>query len=102
MNYRSLATNGLGKRSKLKRFKMIKLKKEINKSAVMRELRKEADKMYENSWEREYAIEKFMEGAESLFNLLRLPVVSNSSKTKTNKKEPTILYNEWCKKLKDL
>ena len=42
----------------------------VNPIAVMRELRKEADKMYENSWEREYAIEKFMEGAESLFNLL--------------------------------
>lgn len=81
---------------------MIKLKKEVNKSAVMRELRKEAEKKYENSWEREYAIEKFMEGAESLFNLLRLPVVSNSSKTKANKNEPTTPYSEWCKKLKDL
>ena len=81
---------------------MIKLKTEVNKSAVMRELRKEADKMYENSWEREYAIKKFMEGAESLFNLLRLPVVSNSSKTKANKNEQTTPYSEWCKKLKDL
>jgi len=81
---------------------MIKLKKEVNKSSVMRELRKEADKMYGNSLERDYAIEKFMEGAESLFNLLRLPVVSNSSKTKANKKEPTTPYSEWCKKLKDI
>ena len=81
---------------------MIKLKKEVNKSAVMRELRKKANKMYENSWEHEHAIEKFMEGAECLFNLLRLPVVSNSNKTKTNKNEPTIPYSEWCKKLKDL
>jgi hypothetical protein len=81
---------------------MIKLKKEVNKSAIMRELRKKAVKMYENSSEREYAIEKFMEGAESLFNLLRLPVVSNSSKTKANKKEPTTPYSEWCKKLKDI
>ena len=81
---------------------MIKLRKEVNKSAIMRELRKEADKMYENSWEREYEIEKFMEGAESLFNLLRLPVVSNSSKTKANKKKPTTPYSEWCKKLKDI
>jgi hypothetical protein len=74
-----IVPNGLGKRSKLKIFEMIKLKKEVNKSAIMRELRKEADKMYENSWEREYAIEKFMEGAESLFNLLRLPVVVGQS-----------------------
>jgi len=80
---------------------MIKLKSKVNKSQIMRELRKEADKIYENSWEREYAIEKFMEGAESLFNLLRLPVVSSSSKTKPNKKEPTTPYSEWCKKLKD-
>jgi aryl-phospho-beta-D-glucosidase BglC (GH1 family) len=98
----AIYANGLGKRSKLKRFEMIKLKKEVNKSAIMRELRKEAEKMYENSWEREYTIEKFMEGAESLFNLLRLPVVGNSSKNKTNKKEPTTPYSEWCKKLKDV
>lgn len=81
---------------------MIKLKKEVNKSAIMRELRKEADKIYENSSEREYAIEEFMKGAEYLFNLLRLPVVSNSSKTKANKKEPTTPYSEWCKKLNDI
>ena len=97
-----MSDSGLGERCKLKGFEMIKLKKEVNKSAIMRELRKEADKMYENSSEREYAIEKFMEGAESLFNLLRLPVVSNSSKTKTNKKEPTTPYSEWCKKLKNI
>ena len=29
-------------------------------------------------------------------------IVSNSSKTKTNKNEPTTPYSEWCKKLKDL
>ena len=57
---------------------MIKLKKEVNKSAIMRELRKEADKMYANSWESEYAKEKFMEGAERLFNLLCLPVFIKS------------------------
>ena len=33
---------------------------------------------------------------------LNIAVVSNSSKTKVNKKEPTTPYSEWCKKLKDL
>jgi hypothetical protein len=52
---------------------MIKLKNEINKSATMRELRKEAEKMYEHSFMCDERIEDFMFGAETLFNLLRLP-----------------------------
>ena len=54
---------------------MIKLKNEINKSATMRELRKEAEKGYEHSWQPELQVEAFMKGAEALLNLLHLPRV---------------------------
>ena len=57
---------------------MIKLKNEINKSATMRELRKEAEKGYERGWQPELQVEAFMKGAETLLNLLHLPRVSNS------------------------
>lgn len=81
---------------------MIKLKKEVNKSAIMRELRKAAEKKYERSWQPELQVEAFMKGAETLLKLLSIADVSNSSKTKANKKEPTTPYSEWCKKLKDI
>jgi hypothetical protein len=54
---------------------MIKLKNEINKSAMLRELRKEAEQRYKDSWQPELQVEAFMKGAETLFNLLRLPRV---------------------------
>lgn len=47
---------------------MIQLKEKVNKSATIRELRKYANKTYENSWESEYAIEKFMEGLNTFLN----------------------------------
>ena len=56
---------------------MIKLKNEINKSATMRELRKEAEKGYKNSWQSELQVEAFMKGAEAFLKLLRLQSVSN-------------------------
>ena len=54
---------------------MIKLKSKINKSATMRELRKEAEKGYKHSWQPEIQVEAFMKGAEALLNLLHLPRV---------------------------
>lgn len=57
---------------------MIKLKSEINKTAVMRDLRKKAENMYEHTYEGELRIEDFMSGANTLFNLLRLPPVMKS------------------------
>jgi len=56
---------------------MIKLKNEINKSATMSELRKEAEKGYEHSWQPELQVEAFMKEAKALLNLLHLPCVSN-------------------------
>jgi hypothetical protein len=62
---------------------MIKLKSEVNKSTVMREIRKEAEKMYDGCYEKELRIEAYIRGAEMLFDLLRL---SNDIKTKQNEK----------------
>ena len=51
---------------------MIKLKSEVNKSAVMRELRKNAEFRYNGCYKSEIKIEAYIEGAEVLFNMLRL------------------------------
>jgi len=58
---------------------MIKLKTEVNKSAIMRELRKEAESMYDAAYEGEYAIEQFLNGAEALFKKLRIADVVGRS-----------------------
>lgn len=58
---------------------MIKLKTEVNKSAIMRELRKEAESMYDSAYEGEYAIEQFLNGAEALFKKLRIANVVGRS-----------------------
>lgn len=57
---------------------MVKLKEEVNKAKVFRELKKHADEVYEMAWESEYAKVQFMEGAEVLFKLLRLGSVSKT------------------------
>lgn len=54
---------------------MIKLKSEVNKSQIMRELKAEAKDIYDNAYEGEYAIEQFLLGAESLFKKLRIGAV---------------------------
>lgn len=54
---------------------MIKLK-----SATIRELRKEAEQRFKNSWQPELQIEAFMDGVEMLLNSLRL-----SSQTHINR-----------------
>jgi hypothetical protein len=65
-------------RSFLKRLDMIKLKSEVNKSQIMRELKEEAKNMYDNAYEGENAIEQFLLGAESLFKKLRIGAVMRS------------------------
>jgi len=51
---------------------MVKLKSSINKTDVLRKLRKEAEIGYEKSWEKEYALEYFMKGVERTFKELTL------------------------------
>ena len=52
---------------------MIKLRQEVNKSELLRELRKEAEEMYRPCWQPKLQVSAFMSGVESLFKLLRLP-----------------------------
>jgi len=57
----------------------MKLKNKINKTQTMRDLHKKATKMYKNTYQPETYIAGYMAGAEDLFDLLRLPVVTNKS-----------------------
>jgi len=50
---------------------MIKLKDKINKTQLFKDIQQEANIMYKNSWESNYAIEKFMEGVKYLFDKLK-------------------------------
>ena len=52
---------------------MIQLKNKVNKSALLRELKAEANEIYKESWQPEYTIKVFMYGVEALFKLLQLP-----------------------------
>lgn len=81
-----------------KRIIMIKLKTEVNKSAIMRDLHNEAVEIYKNAYEGEYAIKQFLYGAEKLFEKLRQPPVSGRSEQlvcykKCGNTEP---YNDIC------
>ena len=51
---------------------MIKLKTEVNKTQLMRELYEEANKSYEQTWWEEIQIQAYMNGAHDLFKKLRL------------------------------
>ena len=51
---------------------MIKLKTEVNKSAVMRELQANAIEGFKDSWQPELQVQAYMNGAHDLFKLLRL------------------------------
>ena len=57
---------------------MIKLKTEVNKNAVMRELQAKAKKGFKNSWQPELQVQAYMNGVHDLFKLLRLGDVSNN------------------------
>ncbi len=51
---------------------MIKLKTEVNKSAVMRELQAKAIEGFKDSWQPELQVQAYMNGVHDLFKLLRL------------------------------
>ena len=55
---------------------MIKLKQEVNKSEIMRELKAEAEIAFENTWQKEMQIRAYMNGAHDLFKKLRIAHVS--------------------------
>lgn len=51
---------------------MIKLKSEVNKSEITRQLKAEAEKMYEESWQKEIKIQAYLNGVHDLFKKLRI------------------------------
>jgi hypothetical protein len=57
---------------------MIKLKTEVNKSAVMRELQAKAIEGFKASWQPELQLQAYMNGVHDLFKLLRLGDVSKT------------------------
>jgi len=50
---------------------MIKLKDNINKSNLFRQLKQLADKKYEGCYEPDLCKEEFLKGAETTINLIR-------------------------------
>ena len=58
---------------------MIKLKTEVNKSAVMRELQAKAIEGFKDSWQPELQVQAYMNGVHDLFKLLRLGDVVGQS-----------------------
>jgi hypothetical protein len=62
----------------------MKIKGNVNKAQLFRELTEIGKKRFEFTCEPDEDLKVFLDGAESLFKLLRLPVDSNSSKIKTN------------------
>lgn len=63
---------------------MIKLKTEINKEETMRNINLYAERKYGTSASGINKIWAFVDGAQHLLNLLRLPVVANSLPKKTD------------------
>jgi len=57
---------------------MIKLKQEVNKSEIMRELKAEAKIAFENTWQKEMQIRAYLNGAHDLFKRLRIAHVIKS------------------------
>ena len=63
---------------------MIKLKTEVNKSAVMRELHAKAIEGFKDSWQPELQVQAYMNGVHDLFKLLGLHNVVGQSEQLAN------------------
>ena len=71
---------------------MIKLKTEVNKSAIMRELQAKATEGFKNSWQPELQVKAYMNGVHDLFKLLRLSnVVERSEQLPCNHKQVVLV-----------
>lgn len=57
---------------------MIQIKDKVNKTQLFKELTEIGKKRFEFTCEPDEDLKVFIDGAEALFKLLRLPVVSNS------------------------
>lgn len=76
--------NVAGKRIKFKRNKMIKLKTEVVKSKVMLNVYAHSEKKYGDSSDEIVKGWAFQDGAKYLLDLLRLPIVTDSLRKKTD------------------
>jgi len=61
---------------------MIRLKREVDKSAIMREMKAEAEISFEKSWEKEVKVQAYMNGVHDLLKKLRIN--DNIAKNKYN------------------
>ena len=68
-----------GKRRNLKRLKTMKIKDKVNKTQLFRDLTEIGKKRFEFTCEPDEDLKVFLDGAEQLFKLLRLPVVVSTS-----------------------
>ena len=62
---------------------MIKLKTEVNKSQVMREMKMAAIKSFENTWQKELKLRVYMGGCYDLFKKLRSTEIVCKCKSST-------------------
>ena len=88
-------------RSFLKRLDMIKLKQEVNKSEIMRELKAEAEIAFENTWQKEMQIRAYMNGAHDLFKKLRIAHVSGSLLADVRQAVADYMRTEGCSCCRD-
>jgi hypothetical protein len=51
---------------------MIELKDRINKSQALRTIRKDAEKIYKESWQPELQIEAYVKGAEAILHMVKI------------------------------
>lgn len=57
---------------------MIQIKDKVNKTQLFKELKEIGEKRFEFTCEPDEDLKVFLDGAEALFKLLRLPVVSQA------------------------
>lgn len=70
---------------------MIKIKTEVNKSVIIRELQVKATEGFKNSQQSELQVQAYMNGVHDLFKLLRLDNVAGQSE------QLKCLHFNWCK-----
>lgn len=87
---------------------MIQIKDKVNKTQLFKELTEIGKKRFEFTCEPDEDLKVFLDGAEQLFKLLRLPVVVQQSEQYCDCDKPTLgksvsrcgTCDEWFKPLK--
>lgn len=73
---------------------MIQLRSEVNKSEIMQEVKNQAVKIYKESYQPDLQALAFIQGAEMIFDLLRLPVVGITLNERVIKPEKHTLNDD--------